>query len=350
MELKKIGLPYIDNAKAVLITVVVNLGAVLLFNWPGGITFGGVVWDSLLCAAITTAVDLWIVYPRMKRMRAGGAMPAEVPVRKFMQRLPQNPWALGVLYAAGFGVLTVGLNALILWFFGIREMAFWPWMVYKLIYATLLSIKITEYCIFRYVQPDWANTTGTEVSSVPARPVKNPLPKVSVFQEMFGSVTGNIALNILIGTALGGVVLGPDSSVVIRPTTVEGIPITGLIFGLITGILVTNGVAREINAIILSSGPAILEGATKDKRFSWMPLRRGSLMGLVCVCTMLFSAVALWAVMRLFGIAVMNFYQYVVFMTVYATLLSKPLSYVLIRRCMQPDYMRRQLSKVGLIP
>ncbi len=353
MKAQKVSLPYVNNALAVLATVVVNLGVVFLFNWPGGITYPGVLLDSVICAAITTAIDMCIVYPRMKKMRAAGSLPTQVPVSAFMQRLPRNPLALGVVYLLVFGALTVGANALVLWFFGVRDMAFVPWLSYKLLYSTVLSAKITEYIVFRCVQPDWASAAGGAAKTqadAAAVPVKNPLPKISVFKEMYASVTGNIAMNIIIGTALGGVVIAEGGAVVIHPTTVQGIPITGLVFGLIVGVLVTNGVVNEINRAILAPARGAKPAGQlppPDKRFTWMPKRKIPLMCLVCACMMLFSSVALWVIMKLLGLSVMNFYQFTVFITVYASVVSKPLSYVLTRRCTQPDYIGCVLQSAG---
>ena len=343
-----VGLPYIDNAKAVLVTLVINMGVVFVFNWPEGVTYSGVLWDSLFCAGITTTINMWIVYSRLKKIRAMRGMPSHVPVSRFMQRLPQNPYALGVVYIVVFGALTVGVNAAVLWFFNMRSLTFAPWAVYKLLYATILSVTITEYCIFRYVQPDWASagSSKTEIEQGPAvSVVKDPLPKVSVFKEVYGSVTGNIALNIIIGSLLGGVMVGPDGSTVIAPTTVQGIPITGLIFGLISGVLITNGVVKKMNASILASQPVVAETAVTDTWLAWMPKGRAALTCCISVGVMAFSATALWSIMKLFNIAVMNFYQFTVFITAYASILSKPLSYVLVRRCLAPDYVRCTLER-----
>jgi len=329
-------LPYINNAKAVLVAVAINLGIVFAFFWPDGARFSGILWDSLICAGITVWIDLWIVYASMKKVRAGGQMPSQVPVSRLMQRLPKNPFALGVIYTAVFGVLMVGVNAVILRFFNMRDMTFVPWMAYKIVYATLWSVKITEFCIFRYVQPDWA-ATERATARVQLKRVKDPLPKISVFKAMYGSVTGNIAMDMVVGLISGSIAIAPDGSVVVAPTTVEGIPTTGLIFGLILGILVTRGIVKEINRAILASDAVIPEDMAADKWFAWMPRSRGMLTALVCLCMMIFSAVALWCLMTLFGISVMNAYQYAVFMAAYAGVLSKPLSYVLVRRCTQLD-------------
>lgn len=348
MEPQKVRLPYVNNAKAFLITIAINLGIVFLFNWPEGISYSGVALDSLLCVIITTVIDMWIVFTALKKLRASGEMPYQAPLSPFMQRLPQNPLALSALYIVGFGAATAGANALILWTFGLQSLTFWPWLVYKIIYATVLTVKITEYCIFRYVQPDWANAGSAEMrKAVPLKPIKNPLPKVSLFKEIYGSVTGNIGLNIILGSLLGGVTVAPGGTVVLHPTTLQGIPITGLAFGLIFGVLATRGILKEVNAVILASGPAITQPAFPDKRFTWMPMGKTALTALICAFMMLFSAVALWAVMKLFGIFILNFYQFIIFITTYATLVGKPLAYLLVRRCMQPDYVRHALRKTN---
>ena len=217
-KMRSINLPYADNAKAVGITVAINLGVVLFFSWPDGVSYSGVMWDSLFCAIITTVIGLWIVYVGLKKMRDRGGMPSQVPENGFMQKLPQNPFALGAIYAAVFTALTIGMNAAILSFFDLETMTFVAWTVYKLVYATVLSAKIVECCIFRYEQPDWAKVESLNARAARATDtvtVKNPLPKISIFKEMFGGVAGNIAMSILIGSALGGIKTQTDGSVII---------------------------------------------------------------------------------------------------------------------------------------
>jgi len=354
-ENKKIsaGLPYADNAKAILIAIAINICVLFLFFWSDGVTFSGVMGDSLICGVITTIISMWIVYPKMRKMRVLGQIPTQVPESSLMQKLPQNPILLSVVYAIAFAMLALAINAIVLWFFDMQTMNFVPWFFYKLIYTTILSIKIVEFCIFRYVQPDWTKAGNHASADIKKHfqsgVVKNPMPEVSVFKEICSSVTMNIAMNIIIGSVLGGVTVLADSSVIIFPTTIEAIPITGLIFGLITGVLVTHGVMTAIHSAIIAAGPAVLEGASMDKRFTWMPKGKCTLMFLVCICVMLFSAAALWGIMCLFEIDIMNFYQFVIFITVYATILSKLLSYLLTQRCMQSDYIQYTLEKAKMI-
>jgi hypothetical protein len=352
-KVQPIGLPYADNAKAILITIAINICLLFLFFWPDGATYSAVMADSLFCGVITTIISMCIVYPRLKKMRALGAMPTQVPESSFMQKLPKNPFLLGVVYAIAFAVLALGINAVVLWFFDLQSMKFVPWFFYKLIYSTILSIKIIEFCIFRYVQPDWTNTdshvSAEAKEQLQCGSVKNPVLEISVFKEIFGSVTLNIAMNIIIGSVLGGVTVLADSSVIIFPTTIEAIPITGLVFGFIVGILVTSGVVTALNAVIIASGPGILEGAASDKKLTWMPKGKVMLTFLICICIMLFSAVALWGIMALFDMVIMNFYQFTIFITIYATIMSKLLSYLLVRRCMQSDYIEYTLKKAQIL-
>jgi len=349
-KIRNVSLPYVNNAKAVFLTIAINVCVVFVFFWPDGVTFSGVILDSLICAAITVCVNMSIVYSKLKKIRAAGYMPEQVPVSRFMQRLPKNPVALALVYIVMFAAGTVGANAIILWFCGVENLNFVPWAAYKLIYSTFLSVIIAEYCIFRYVQPDWADEKVTAHSKPKiiqhVKPVKNPLPKISLVAEMYGSATGCIGMNVILGSILGGAAVGEGSVFVIYPTTVEGIPLTGLVFGCITGILTINGVVNGLNATIRESGALMIGDAATvpDKRFSWMPVSKVKLMLLICPCLMVFSSIVLWAVMMLFEISVMNFLQFSVFIIVYATIIGKPLSYILVKRCTQPDYIKRILA------
>ena len=351
-EKKRIKLPYVDNYIAVLISIVINLVVVFIFNWPGGISYFGVLLDTATCVVITVIVNMIIIYILIKRMKAQRSVPRQVPISSLMQKLPKNPVVLAVIYIVFFGVVTVAINAVVLWFFGMNDLNFITWLVYKLIYTTVLSIKVVEYCIFRFVQPDWTNEEERESEDLEAaggKPIKDPLPKISVFKEMYGSVTANIGMNMILGAFLGSVTVGVGSVVSIAPTTIGGIPISGLVFGLITGFLVSSAIIKSMRTGILNAA-ALAETSTEnaesvptetpagDRRFTWMPKRRLPLTALICVAVMIFSYFALPTLMWLFGREIMSFYQSIIFMTVYASLLSKPLVYILTKRCTQPDY------------
>ena len=359
MREQKYRLPYVDNALAILITLAINVVVTFIFFWPNGVDFFGVIQDTIICVVITVAINMLIIYLSMKKLRARGAMPTQVPESRLMQRLPKNPAALGLIYIIFFGLVTVGINTLFLWFFEMETMAFIPWITFKLIYATVLTVKVVEYCIFRYVQLDWAlDKEGGTVKhlDIELKPVKDPLPKISVFAAMFGSVTSSVAMNIIIGTITGGVFVAAESMVIIAPNTIEGMPTTGFVFGFITGLLTTNAIVKAVNsgiiASVLASGkedtglsqdPPPLSAS--DRRFSWMPKARVPFTLLMCAGVMVFSIIMLPSIMWLFGLSILNFFQYTAFMIIYSSLISKPLGYVITQRLSQPDHVFSIINK-----
>gem|GEM_PF-1521858 len=338
----RVSLPYVDNAKAILLTVAINLAVVFVFFWPDGVVFGDVIADTITCVIVTVIFDMTVVHAKLKKLRSEGKMPSRVPVSRIMQKLPKSPYALCIVYIIIFAPLAVGANAAVLLLYGMEEMDFVPWMMYKLLFSTLLSVIVAEYCIFRYVQPDWANAHGVSNNEDQSfkRPVKDPLPKVSVLRELYGSVTGYIALNIIRGCIMGTVILNSDNTILIEPTSVNSVFLTGITFGFMIGFLVTNGVLTKMNKMIREQGAAILRTAVGDKWFSRMPVRRLPLILSAAVCMSIFSSVALGTLMTVFGVPEMHFFQFIVFITVYAIVMGRPLSYILTRRCMQPDYIR----------
>ncbi len=332
MRVQEEGLPYINNARAVLITVAINLASTFAFNFPQGIAFQEILWEAPVFGAVTTAIDMAIIYPQLKKKRARGLLPVYEPGNRMMQKLPRHPAWLGLVYAVAFAALSLLANWAILSFFGIDRMTFAEWAVYEITFVTLLSVKIVEYIIFRFVQPDWADAH----SGAPMHMVRNPLPRFAMFKAVYASVTGNMALNIIIGTILGGVVLMDSKAVVIYPTTIERIHITGIVFGMISGLLVSNGVIKAVNQgthdTPLSDRP---KSAAKPL---WLPRNRAALTGVVCCANVVITAAVLRGVMALFNLPMLDFYRYTVLMTAYATVNGKLISRFLIWRCTRLDY------------
>lgn len=337
MDRQGTGLPYINNGRAVFITLLINLAFAFAFCYPDGITFKGAMLDAAFSGVSTTAIDMALIYAQMKRMRRMGTLPMEVPENRFMQRLPKNPVALGAVYAVAFAALSLGISWAILSFFGIRQMGFLEWAIYKLVFVTLLSVKIVEYCIFRYIQPDWAGSGACAKSHEPL--VRNPLPRFATLKAVYGSVSANLAMGFILGTAFGGVKLVEGSAVLIYPTTTASIPITGLIFGLICGVLVSSGVIKAVDGKILAADPVPEERVAAMPSRQWLPKRRISLTVCVCVATMLVSAVVLRGVMELFNLPVLDFYRYTVLVTAYAAVVNKLIALLLVKRCTSLDYV-----------
>jgi len=337
-------LPYVNNAKAVFVTLALNLLAVLLLT-RGGVGVTEVMLDAVLTVIATTVINFLIVYPQLKRLRAAGQLPQHLPPSRLMQKLPQNPILLGVICVILFSVLMLALNWMILTFFGISQLALLPWLVYKLIFAAVLSIKIVDFIIYRYVQPDWAVAPlGIDGEPIDPATVRRPLPKVSLAKELFTGITTNVLLNLVIGTLLGGALLHADGSMTLLPTTVEGIGISGLIFGLIMGTLISRAVLKGVRQAIWAQGPDALTAASSNRWFTWLPTRTIPLMIITVLATMLFSMVALPTILRVFNKPFLNFLQFSVLITIYSTLLGRPIAYLLTKRAIQRDFVQRTLD------
>lgn len=142
----------------------------------------------------------------------------------------------------------------------------------------------------------------------------------------------NVVLTLLIGLAFGSVRVQPDGALLVLPTTVTGMSITGLIFGLIMGVLTTLLVVRAVNV-------AAGEEFSGDKFPRTNAKQTAILAAVVALIVMAFSAIVLPAIMRLFGWEHLNFLQFIAFLTVYSTTLSRIVAYLL------TNYLRAQLTR-----
>jgi len=161
----------------------------------------------------------------------------------------------------------------------------------------------------------------------------------------------NILLSLLIGLAFGSVAIQPGGVLTVQPTTASSVWITGLIFGAIMGVLVTLGVARAIKAAVRdaaatpASEPTTPAQPSGNNRFAWLPKATVPLTIIVSLAAMLISALALPAIMRVLGIASLNFIQFIGFITIWAWLLGKAFGFVLKQRMQQPDYIAYLTAK-----
>jgi len=168
--------------------------------------------------------------------------------------------------------------------------------------------------------------------------------------ELFRGAQLNILLTLLISAAFGSVRFQPGGVLIVDPTLTDYIWITGLIFGLILGVLVTRGTVKGFRAAVAAAGPDAAEatsdapthsGATLTRTYPFLPRKTWALTVAVCVIAMALSMVALPTILRVFHIAQLNFAQFIVFITLYSWLISKLFSYLLVKRMLLPDYMNQ---------
>lgn len=164
--------------------------------------------------------------------------------------------------------------------------------------------------------------------------------------ELFRGLQLNVLLTLLISAAFGAVRVQSDGVLVVLPAETEYIWITGLIFGLIMGVLATLGTVKAFRAALtsasadaaaLATSPATSQNPARCYRL--LPRRTWSLTIAVCLVAMTVSAIAFPTILRTFQIERLNFAQVIVFITLYSWVLSKVFSHLLVKRMMLPDYL-----------
>ena len=333
-------LPYMENRTGILVTIVVNLLCAFVFqSFGGALTRGDVVADAVVCGAVTAVIDFVFLWRLMSRRNSAGLLPGEVPVSRLMQRLPRTFLPLLIFLVLFFAVLTGVLMCCFLFVFGIESMDFGRWLVFKLLYAAFLSAKVLEFVIFCLVQPDLNSAARGAVSccGFDSQEVRNPLPKFSSFKEVYANITANIAMNVIVGSLLGGVVTNSDGSLLIYPSKASGMWLTGIIFGIITSVILTRAIFKNVRENLGDTTDeelaALAQLPAGNGLAELLPRRSFPLTIVVCVITAGVSAVLAPLIFWFFGIEQMNFYQFCLFITAYGMGVSKFLSRILLARC-----------------
>lgn len=326
------GLPYADNLPVVLLTAAINLACVFIFYYGREIDLKGVLTDSFYCGVITPFINVFVIGSCVARLRALGSLPAAVPVNALMMRLPKNKFLLALLFAAVFGPLTPLVNLALIRFYGITNFGFAQLALWKVVYSCLLSAKIIELTILRYVQPDCG--TAREREQHGAGAVKDPLPRVSVFKEWFNTVTDDFGFNMLSGLLFGGTVI-EGYNVIIPPTARSGIAITSVILGLIVAARMAYPVAKNIKAAADAAGPPEA-GAPRNRGLSLLPAAPWKFALALAIPIILASFAVFWSVMAFFRFDELNFFQFFLIRVIFVSLLSKAVVRLAIRRYFSP--------------
>lgn len=326
------GLPYVNTWQGISITLAVNLLVAIVLWLLGGISNDGFIMDALICGATTSIISVAVVYPRIRKIRLGGGLPRQVPEDQWLQRLPRNPVpltiALSILFAAAMGCFAV----VVVWFFEITTYTLLRFLVWKLVYSTVLSVKLADLVVLRLIQPDCIEPGQPEQHGTAA--IRNPLPKKETFRNLFNTVTDDFGFNMIMGLLLGGTSIVEGHNVLIAATTRAGIVIGGLILGFILSLRMVYPVIRTIKA---SRDAGQLPPLEKRTGIAHLPERPLLLTLALMLPVMVISATVLWATLTFFGFDILNFFQYFIVRTVYVSLLTKPLTQLIVLRYRQPD-------------
>lgn len=328
----KIGLPYINSARWILFVALLNLIMAFCFQFGRPITKEVVLLDAAICGITTSFINVAYGNYAIRRLRRAGELPKVVAQSRMMQKLPKNPILLMVILAVFFSMIMVMASNVIIWFYHIQTYAFPQFAVWKVIYSTILSAKILEVVVLRFVQADCAKQDEPEQNG--EETIKNPLPKAESFQNLFNTIVDDFGFNMLIGLLFGGTILvGQD--VVLLATTRSGIVISAFILGVIVTFRMVFPVAKNIRqqyeAGMLSKLPQ------KIPIIASIPRKPIHFTLVLLVPIVVLSIVVFWSVLTFFGFEELNFFQFFVIRMLFVTLLTKPVINLAALCYMQPE-------------
>lgn len=335
-------LPYLNNLPMALLVCAINLVLALVFQYGRLLSTEDLLVDAALCGLVTAFTSLGYSRWAVNNRRRQGALPSQVPLSSFMQKLPRAYFPLSILTGLVSSVLMVLITSVLLRFYPEIEFTFPRFLIWKVGYATLLAAKLIEFGIFRYVQPDCERPE--DPSQQGQQTVKNPLPRREIFARLYASVTADFGMNMLIGLPLGGTQIQEDL-VIIMGVSQSGVWITGIIFGIIICLLMIRPTLASVMQIAYDGG---LPQASRKNFLALLPLSPWRLTGIFLLPTMALSALSFWAIMYFFGFESLNFFQFFTIRTAYVKLLSRLVEILAIHRYSQLPVPKIQSVEEGV--
>jgi len=321
LRITGISLPYINNVRTIAITLLLNL----LLTWLLRLyryEAGDIVVDAVICAWLTVGINVMVVWHCLQKLRAVGAMPKEVPVSRLMMRLPKNRFGLIVVFGVVFTVLCVWVNHTIFSWFGFESWTFGQFLPFKLVYSLILSERIVSLCILRLVQPDcWKS--DSEHSVPMTQPILNPLPSLSGVQELFSTVSANLALQLYFNPYLGEYTIGGARSIIME----------GVIASAVTCFIVVGMVTKTLD-MARANG----ECHVPPNRLLMLWPKNRWVFACLCALVAAPTAVAIFIMLfQLYGFTSWTFYEFFWIKMAYLLILGRILVAITLRRFTQPD-------------
>ena len=345
MSQSRAELPYLNNLPMALVVCAINLPLAFIFQYGRTLRVDDFLIDAAICGGVTSFVSLAYTRWAVSSRRAGGVLPARVPLSPFMQKLPGGYFPLAVLTGAAGAALMVLVTWALLSFYPETGYTFPRFLVWKIGYSTLLAAKMIEFGIFRYIQPDLARPADPPQKG--QQSVINPLPRRDMFSRLYASVTTDFGMNMLLGLLLGGTVIQGDL-VMLMGVSRGGMLITGIVLGIIVSLLMVRPTLAAVHQMALAGG---LPPAGKPRRhMSELPANPWGLAGILLLPVMVLSSICFWAVMGFFGFETLNFFQFFVIRTAFVKLLSRLVEALAVHRYRQLSLAETKLLNLEVEP
>ena len=317
----EVSLPYIDNVRTVVITLLLNLLLTWIFRLQR-YEIRDIVVDAVICALLTVAINIVIVWRSVRKAQEIGAVPDEIPVSRLMMCLPKNPFGLIVIFGIFFAALCVGVNTTVFTWYGFESWTFGQFLLYKLVYSLILSERIVSLGILRLVQPD-CKRPDVDFSGTINQAVKNPLPSLSGIKELFSTVSANLALQLCFNPYLGEYTIGGTRSIIME----------GVIASAVTCFIVVGMIAKTMD-MARTNG----EFNVPPNRFLMLLPENRWVFALLCALTTgPMASVIFVTLFKFYGFTSWTFYEFFWIKIAYLTVLGNVLVVFAIRRFTQPD-------------
>ena len=317
----KLALPYVDNVRTISITLLLNV----LLTWCFRLhqyEVRDIVIDAVICAWLTTVINVLIVWRCIRKARSAGAIPNEVPVNKAMMLLPKNRLGLIGVLGTFFTVLCVGINYTVFTWYSFESWTYEQFLLFKLVYSLILSERIVSLCILRLVQPDCEKPKVDPITVI-AQPIKNPLPSISGIRELFSTISVNLILQLYSNPYIDKYTIDGDRSIIMEGTIASAVTCF-IVIGIITKTLDMARVNGEFNV--------------PQNRFLTLLPRNRWLFALICaLITAPITGLLFISLFKFYGFTSWTFYEFLWIKTVYLLVLGKILVAIALRRFTQPD-------------
>lgn len=311
-------LPYINNARLILLTVGINFLADFYMLFSEQISKSQLLTDAAVFGAVTAVIDTFAVRYLLKKMYLKGNLPAEPLQNRWINCLPQNPFLLASVLAGTFAFLAWLFNSATLAFFERKALLPTEFIVWKLIYAVWFSAFMVRLLIYRYAQP---GVFGTDIRQQGSAEMQEIFPPVSTFKEQWNAMLSDFGLNMIMGLIFGATVINPDRSLTIYGAAGDGIVCSALIYAAIVMVLMVYPVIKKIYEVAVSGEIAI--PAARPNILARFPRSPWGNTLIAFIPVALISVTFLWSIFAIFHFDTLNFFQFFVLRLILITILTE---------------------------
>ncbi len=138
--------------KSILFIALLNLAMAFIFQFGRPIAKTDVLIDVVICTVITAVICYVLIARAIRRKRSTGEIPATIPESKYAKFMPRRPiWFITILTVLSAAFI-VSFSSLFLSLLEIERYSFLAFAIWKVVYATILSLILQKIIIWYLIQ------------------------------------------------------------------------------------------------------------------------------------------------------------------------------------------------------